>query len=114
MSRKPRSRARRAIGAAAVGTMLLGALVPALQLSGTSAAVTAIAAVVAAALMTVYVVYDGGALTGAVVVGLTSCAFGATSGDRAARYVRSARDYVTAGDVDRARATADRAVEADP
>jgi tetratricopeptide (TPR) repeat protein len=41
-------------------------------------------------------------------------AFGATSGDRAARYVRSARDYVTAGDVDRARATADRAVEADP
>jgi tetratricopeptide (TPR) repeat protein len=40
--------------------------------------------------------------------------FGATAGDRAARHLRAARDYLTAGDVGRARAAADRAVESDP
>jgi tetratricopeptide (TPR) repeat protein len=40
-------------------------------------------------------------------------AFGATPAERAARYVRAARDYITAGDIDRARAAADRAVDAD-
>ena len=40
--------------------------------------------------------------------------FGATPGDRAARHLRAARDYLAAGDVGRARAAADRAVESDP
>jgi tetratricopeptide (TPR) repeat protein len=40
-------------------------------------------------------------------------AFGATAAERASRYVRAARDYITAGDIDRARAAADRAVDAD-
>jgi len=41
-------------------------------------------------------------------------AFGATPGDRAARYLRAARDYLAEGDRVRARAAADRAVESDP
>jgi tetratricopeptide (TPR) repeat protein len=41
-------------------------------------------------------------------------AFGTTPGDRATRYVRAARDYLAAGDRDRARGAADRAVESDP
>jgi tetratricopeptide (TPR) repeat protein len=40
-------------------------------------------------------------------------AFDATPQDRAARYVRAARDYVAAGDKTRARAAADHALEAD-
>src|SRR4029079_12679496 len=40
-------------------------------------------------------------------------AFGSTGGARAARFVRAARDYIHAGDVDRARVAANRAVEAD-
>src|SRR5205807_1517579 len=38
-------------------------------------------------------------------------AFGATPADRAARYLRAARDYLAAGDATRARAAADRAVD---
>jgi tetratricopeptide (TPR) repeat protein len=41
-------------------------------------------------------------------------AFGATPGDRAARHLRAARDYLAAGDVARARAAAERAVDSDP
>src|SRR5262245_34586448 len=41
-------------------------------------------------------------------------AFGATPADRAARHLRAARDYLTAEDVVRARAAAERAVESDP
>ena len=41
-------------------------------------------------------------------------AFGTTPADRSARYLRAARDYLHAGDRDRARGAADRAVEADP
>ena len=41
-------------------------------------------------------------------------AFGATPADRAARYLRAARDYLAEGDRVRARASADRAVESDP
>ena len=41
-------------------------------------------------------------------------AFGATPADRAARYLRAARDYLAAGDAPRARAAADRAVDSDP
>jgi tetratricopeptide (TPR) repeat protein len=41
-------------------------------------------------------------------------AFGATPADRAARYLRAARDYLAAGDAARARAAADRAVDSDP
>ncbi|HEU4726643.1 MAG TPA: hypothetical protein VFT22_02105, partial [Kofleriaceae bacterium] len=41
-------------------------------------------------------------------------AFGATPADRAARYLRAARDYLAAEDLTRARAAADRAVESDP
>jgi tetratricopeptide (TPR) repeat protein len=41
-------------------------------------------------------------------------AFGSTPADRAARYLRAARDYLSAGDRVRARAAADRAVDADP
>jgi tetratricopeptide (TPR) repeat protein len=41
-------------------------------------------------------------------------AFGATPAERAARHLRAARDYLTAGDVARARAAAERAVESDP
>ncbi|HST39300.1 MAG TPA: tetratricopeptide repeat protein, partial [Conexibacter sp.] len=40
--------------------------------------------------------------------------FGATGADRAARHLRAARDYLAAGDVARARAAAERAVEHDP
>jgi tetratricopeptide (TPR) repeat protein len=40
--------------------------------------------------------------------------FGATAADRAARHLRAARDYLAAGDVARARAAAERAVEHDP
>jgi Tfp pilus assembly protein PilF len=41
-------------------------------------------------------------------------AFGTTAADRSARYLRAARDYLAAGDRERARAAADRAVESDP
>ena len=41
-------------------------------------------------------------------------AFGTTPADRSARYLRAARDYLHAGDRDRARGAADRAVESDP
>ncbi|HEX3761526.1 MAG TPA: hypothetical protein VHW23_22670, partial [Kofleriaceae bacterium] len=41
-------------------------------------------------------------------------AFGATPADRAARYLRAARDYLAAADPVRARGAADRAVDADP
>ena len=41
-------------------------------------------------------------------------AFGATAAERAAHYLRAARDYLAEGDRVRARAAADRAVEADP
>ncbi len=41
-------------------------------------------------------------------------AFGATPADRAAHYLRAARDYLAEGDRVRARAAADRAVESDP
>ena len=41
-------------------------------------------------------------------------AFGATPADRAARYLRAARDYLAEGDRIRARGAADRAVESDP
>jgi tetratricopeptide (TPR) repeat protein len=41
-------------------------------------------------------------------------AFGATPADRAARYLRAARDYLAAGDATRGRAAADRAVDSDP
>ncbi|HMG56131.1 MAG TPA: hypothetical protein VK601_21680, partial [Kofleriaceae bacterium] len=41
-------------------------------------------------------------------------AFGASPADRAARYLRAARDYLAAGDAVRARSAADRAVDADP
>jgi tetratricopeptide (TPR) repeat protein len=41
-------------------------------------------------------------------------AFGATPADRAARYLRAARDYLAAGDTTRGRAAADRAVDSDP
>jgi tetratricopeptide (TPR) repeat protein len=41
-------------------------------------------------------------------------AFGATAGARAARHLRAARDYLAVGDVGRARAAAERAVESDP
>jgi tetratricopeptide (TPR) repeat protein len=41
-------------------------------------------------------------------------AFGTTPAERAIRYLRAARDYLSAGDRDRARGAADRAVEADP
>ncbi|TMQ19167.1 MAG: tetratricopeptide repeat protein, partial [Deltaproteobacteria bacterium] len=41
-------------------------------------------------------------------------AFGATPADRAARYLRAARDYLAAGDRVRARSAADRAVDSDP
>ncbi len=41
-------------------------------------------------------------------------AFGTTPADRASRYLRAARDYLSAGDHERARAAADRAVDSDP
>lgn len=41
-------------------------------------------------------------------------AFGASAADRAARYLRAARDYLAAGDRVRARAAAERAIDADP
>jgi tetratricopeptide (TPR) repeat protein len=41
-------------------------------------------------------------------------AFGATAAERAAHYLRAARDYLAEGDRVRARGAADRAVEADP
>jgi len=41
-------------------------------------------------------------------------AFGATAGERAARYLRAARDYLAAGDRTRARAAAERAVDSAP
>jgi len=41
-------------------------------------------------------------------------AFGATAADRAARYLRAARDYLAAGDRVRARAAAERAIDSDP
>ena len=41
-------------------------------------------------------------------------AFGASASDRAAHYLRAARDYLAEGDRVRARAAAERAVEADP
>ncbi|MCA9679036.1 MAG: hypothetical protein KC464_28655, partial [Myxococcales bacterium] len=41
-------------------------------------------------------------------------AFGASSSERAQRLVRAANDYLTGGDRERARAAAERAVEADP
>jgi len=41
-------------------------------------------------------------------------AFGTTAAERAARYTRAASEYVTGGDRERARAAAERAVDADP
>ncbi|HEU0030480.1 MAG TPA: tetratricopeptide repeat protein [Kofleriaceae bacterium] len=41
-------------------------------------------------------------------------AFGTTPADRATRYIRAARDYLAGGDRERARAAAERGVEADP
>jgi tetratricopeptide (TPR) repeat protein len=41
-------------------------------------------------------------------------AFGATAAERAARHLRAARNHLAAGDVVRARAAADRAVDSDP
>jgi len=40
--------------------------------------------------------------------------FGATPAERAARYLRAARDYLAAGDTGRAKPAAERAVESDP
>jgi len=53
-------------------------------------------------------------LAGAARTAELTAAFGATPADRAARHLRAARDYLAAGDVVRARAAAERAVDNDP
>jgi tetratricopeptide (TPR) repeat protein len=56
----------------------------------------------------------GGDHAGSARTAELMAAFGATPADRAARYLRAARDYLSCGDIVRARAAADRAVESDP
>jgi Tfp pilus assembly protein PilF len=51
---------------------------------------------------------------GAARTGELMAAFGTTPADRATRYLRAARNYLAAGDRERARGAADRAVESDP
>lgn len=55
-----------------------------------------------------------GAHAGSARTAELMAAFGATPADRAARYLRAARDYLAAEDPVRARAAADRAVDSDP
>jgi tetratricopeptide (TPR) repeat protein len=55
-----------------------------------------------------------GDLVGAARTSELMAAFGATPAERAARHLRAAHDYLAAGEAQRARAAAERAVENDP